>query len=145
MNQMLVHAHSGLRWVVVILMLTAIFKAFGGKKNDHLKEGDRKIFLFAMISFHTQWLIGLILYIMDIANGKIQFIMGETYYRFYAVEHITAMTLAFVLITIGHSKSKKAADAPAKYKKIAVFYSIAFIIVLASIPWPFRNLGAGWF
>lgn len=130
--------------MVLILMLTAIAKAFAGRKKTDFVEGDRKIFLFAMISFHVQYLIGLVLYFNNVAVGKIQFIMGDTYYRFYAVEHIVAMTIAFVLITIGHSKSKKAEGA-AKYKKIAVFYTIAFIIVLVSIPWPFRNLGAGWF
>ena len=142
---MLVHAHSGLRWVVLILMLTAIAKAFAGKGKSEYNEGDRKIFLFAMISFHTQWLIGLILYVHGLSIGKFHFIMDKTYDRFYAIEHIVAMTLAFVLITIGHSKSKKETEAGKKYKKVAVFYTIAFIIVLASIPWPFRNLGANWF
>jgi uncharacterized membrane protein YbhN (UPF0104 family) len=55
----LVHAHSGLRYVVLALMLAAIFKAFTSKQYT---EGTRKLNLFAMISVHIQILIGLILY-----------------------------------------------------------------------------------
>ena len=142
---MLVHAHSGFRWVVLILMLTAIAKSFGGKNKTEYKEGDRKIFLFAMIAFHIQYLGGLILYFISPKVNFIEGFMKDSVLRFYGMEHIVAMTIAFVLITIGHSKSKKAETPAAKYKKIAVFYTIAFLIVLASIPWPFRNLGGGWF
>lgn len=142
---MLAHAHSGLRWVVLILMLVAIAKAVGWKKKTEFKEGDRKIFLFAMIAFHTQFLLGFVLYFQ---SDLVQFVPGfmkNPVYRFYGMEHILGMVIAFVLITMGHSKSKKATDVIKKYKSIAVFYIIAMIIVLASIPWPFRDLGGQWF
>jgi hypothetical protein len=62
------------------------------------------------------------------------------------MEHLVGMLLAIVAITIGHSKSKKGVDAAAKFKAIKVWYVLAFILVLAFIPWPFRTeLGAGWF
>ncbi|MEL6276207.1 MAG: cytochrome B, partial [Bacteroidota bacterium] len=31
------------------------------------------------------------------------------------------------------------------WRTIGVYYLIGLIIILVSIPWPFRNLGAGWF
>ena len=45
----------------------------------------------------------------------------------------------------GTSKAKKAAIDSKKFGAIATFYLIGLIIMLASIPWPFRNLGGAWF
>ena len=60
-------------------------------------------------------------------------------YRFFGMEHFAGMLIAIALITIGYSKSKKA-DTPAdKFKKIKVFYLIGFLLILAFIPWPFRE------
>ena len=72
--------------------------------------------------------------------------MKDALYRFFTVEHSLMMTIAMVLITIGHAKSKKKENDTAKFKTIAVFYTIALVLILAAIPWPFRTaLGAGWF
>ena len=51
------HAHSGLRWVVLILLIAAIAQAFS-KKDTLLDNGNRKLAMFAMISLHIQLLIG---------------------------------------------------------------------------------------
>ena len=41
--------------------------------------------------------------------------------------------------------AKRASASAKKHRTIALYYSIALVLILASIPWPFRNLGAGWF
>lgn len=140
----LLHAHSGLRWIVLILLLVAIFNAFSKKKSGVYTEGDRKLALFTMISTHTQLLIGLVLYFLSpwVDLGDM---MKDSITRFYTMEHTLMMVIAIVLITIGHSKSKKAADGAAKFKAISVFYLIALLIILAAIPWPFRDLAGHWF
>ena len=43
----LLHAHSGLRWVVLILLLAAIFNAFSKKKSGTWGAGDKKLALFS--------------------------------------------------------------------------------------------------
>lgn len=138
----LTHAHSGLRYVVLALMVAAIVKAFTSKQYT---EGTRKLNLFAMISVHIQIVIGLILYF---SKGwyKIGEFMSNPVTRFFAVEHIFGMLVAMALVTIGHSKAKKATTDAEKFKKIKVFYTLALIIILATIPWPFREaLGGKWF
>jgi hypothetical protein len=141
--QALISAHSGLRWIALLLLVLAIFNAFTSK--DYEKK-HRLVNLFTMITFHTQLLLGLILYF---SSDKVKFVEGWmkiAQYRFYGMEHLAGMLLAIVAITIGHSKSKKGADATAKFKAIKMWYVIALILVLAFIPWPFRTeLGAGWF
>ena len=145
MYNILVAAHSGLRWIVLILMLLAVIKAWGGysaKKN--FGDGDRKIVLFSMIFYHTQWLLGLVLYFTSPRVTFVEGFMKDTITRFYAIEHIFGMTVAMILITIGYSKMKKAEDSEKKFKTVRLWYTLAIIIVLASIPWPFHIPTAGW-
>ena len=139
----LVSAHSGLRWIALILLLLAIYNAVTAKNYE---KKHRLVNMFAMISLHTQLLIGLALYF---TSAKVQFTEGwmkVALYRFYGMEHLMGMIIAIVLVTIGHSKSKKATESAAKFKAIKLWYVLALILILAFIPWPFRTaLGAGWF
>jgi hypothetical protein len=147
MNDFLVHAHSGWRWIVLLLLIVAVFKALQGmKKNNSFLPKDKKIFLFAMIAYHIQFLGGLVLYFTSIKVNFIEGWMKSSLLRFFGMEHILLMLIAFVLITIGYSKSKKAEEDKLKFKKIFVFYLISLILILIAIPWPFREaLGANWF
>ena len=140
----LVHAHSGLRWIALILLVAAVAVAIGKwQGRSGYTDGNRKLYLFTLIVVHTQLLIGLILYFI---SPKVNFsLLSEKLYRFYTVEHTAGMLIAIVLITIGYSRSKRAADAVTKQRLISIFYGIGLILILASIPWPFRIAGSGWY
>ena len=141
----LLHAHSGLRWVVLVLLLVAIFNAFSKKKNGTWTAKDKKITLFAMVFTHIQLLIGLYLYFNSPLVQFSEGFMKNPVYRFYAVEHISLMILAIAAITIGYSRSKRAAEDAKKFGAVATFYLVGLILILAAIPWPFRIETAGWF
>lgn len=132
----LVRAHSGLRYVVLALLLAAIYTAF--TKKSETNASYSKVYLWALIATHTQILIGLALYFM---SPKVDFsMMSDKVFRFFTAEHITGMLIAAVLITIGHRQAKNL-----NHAKVLMYYGIGLIIILASIPWPFRNLGGSWF
>jgi membrane protein DedA with SNARE-associated domain len=137
------HLHSGLRWIVLILLIWAIANAFSAK---HFEKKHKLINLFAMLTLHIQLVIGLIQYF---TSAKVQFSAGwmeNKLLRFYGMEHLAGMLLAIILITIGYSKAKRKVNDADKFKVIRLFYSIGLIIILLSIPWPFRAyLGGGWF
>lgn len=136
----LVHAHSGLRYVVLALLLAAIFTAYSKWQNSD--TGDSKVYLFAFISTHVQLLLGLILLVM---SPKVNFSMiSDKLYRFFSIEHGFMMLIAIVLITVGRIRSKKLVGAN-KHRTVLFFYTMGLIIILAAIPWPFRALGSGWF
>lgn len=142
----LLHAHSGLRWIVLVLIVWALIKAISGwtNKKDYQKS-DRLSALLALIFTHIQLLIGLGLYFI---SPKVSFesgVMESTLLRFYTVEHITMMIIAIALITFGFSSAKRMEASLAKHKRVAVTYGIGLLIIIASIPWPFRGLGTGWF
>ena len=145
MNDALVHGHSGLRWVALILLLVAIGRAFARKNKGLYEQSDRMINMFAMVTLHIQLVLGLILYF---TSPKVVFVEGwmkVSQARFYGLEHILMMVIAIALVTIGHGKAKRGTDPAKKHKAIAVWYTIALIIILAASPWPFRDLGGKWF
>lgn len=148
----LLHLHNLLRWVIFLLLVIAIVKSFTGmSSNRPVSSGDRKISLFLMISAHIQLLIGLYqwlagrygLFTTSLPAGTSM--MKDTFYRFYDIEHPVGMLIAIILITIGRGQYKKRSDALA-HKRAFWFYIIALIIILATVPWPFREvIGRPWF
>lgn len=140
----LVHAHSGLRWVALFLLLAAVAVAIGKwQGRGTYTDGNRKLYLFTLIAVHTQLIIGLLLFFI---SPKVNLsLLSDKLYRFYTVEHTAGMLLAIVLVTIGYSRSKRVRDAVAKHRLVGIFYGLGLLLILASIPWPFRIAGAGWY
>jgi hypothetical protein len=149
----LVHIHSILRWLVLATMIYAIIRAIRGKQLGVYEAADNQASLFAMISCDIQLLIGLVLYvagpmgIKNIQENGMKFVMSNAVSRFFAVEHLSMMLIALVLVHVGRARSKKLENDAAKHQAVFVFYTIALVLILASIPWPFREAFAGrsWF
>lgn len=143
----MVHAHSVWRWVVLILLLAAICKAFlGWRGKKEFTKGDKMLAMFAMVSFHIQFLGGLILYFISPKVAFVSGFMKISMLRFFILEHSLMMIIVMVLLTMGYSKSKRIVESDKKFKKIFVFYLISLLIILAAIPWPFRTaLLSGWY
>ena len=130
----LLHLHSGLRYIVLLLVLVAIIRAWADwLGHKAYSEGNRKLNLFAMISVHTQLLVGIVLYFVSPFVRFGSDTMKDATTRYWTVEHLTGMIIAIVLITIGHARSKRGATADAKHKSIAIFYTLALIIIAAVI------------
>ena len=145
MYNVLLILHSILRWAILILSVVAIVRSFSGMTaGKPFSAADKKTGLFLMISAHTTLLVGLYLYffgpwgfanIRSLGFGEV---MKNNVYRFYAVEHIFGMLVAIVLITIGRGVAKKNIPDLAKHKRTFWFILVALVIILATIPWPFR-------
>lgn len=140
----LLHLHNFLRWVILILLLVSIYKAYSGwKGKKEFSPGDKKIWLFTMISAHIQLLIGL----YQVGFGRYGFaklpegvqLMKDKFFRFFLVEHPVGMLVAIVLITLGHGMAKKPVSSEVKYRKAFFYFLIALIVILAVVPWPFRD------
>lgn len=147
MYNALVHAHSGLRWVALGLLLFAIYNAAKKQTSGRYEKKDKMINLFAMVFLHIQLLIGLGLFFMNDVS-KVSFSEGwmkVPMFRFFGLEHILGMLLAIIIVTIGRKKAEKLTSSRDKHRKIMIFYTIGLILILASIPWPFREaLGGKW-
>ena len=135
--------HNILRWAVLIFGLLTVLNALTGFfKKRPFTESDNKSNLFFMISCDVQLLLGLILYftngwfnrLKDLGNN-----MKDPYTRFFTMEHLSMMLLAWILVHVGRVAVKKAGTDAAKHNKMLLFFGFAFILILASIPWPFRQ------
>ena len=139
----LLHTHSVLRWIALILLVVALINALISKgKGTYLKK-DKMINLFAMVMLHTQLLIGFVLYFI---SPKVSFSEGwmkNPSFRFHGMEHILVMLIAIVLVTIGRKKAENASVVSQKHTKIMVWYTIGLVLIIASIPWPFRQALGG--
>lgn len=126
--------HSGFRYVVFLLVLVAIILSLmGWLGKKPYTEVNRRVNLFALISAHTQLLIGIVLYFI---SPMVQFnseTMKNDTTRYFTVEHWLGMIIAIALITVGHSKAKRIELSVSKHKTIAIFYIIAFLIIIATI------------
>ena len=129
--EILKSAHSGWRYLVIILLLVAFINAlmgYAGKKP--YTEGNRKLNVLALISSHIQLLLGLALYFMYPWYKADTTVAIQRYFK---MEHIALMIIAIVLITIGNSKSKKVEGAAAKHRTIFVWFGFALLLITVSI------------
>lgn len=147
----LIHAHSGLRYIVLLLLIIAVVNAAVKYKSSTYSKGDKMIDLFAMVFLHIQLVIGFILYFWNMSADRfVQF--STTIFqpinhtlRYFTIDHPFGMIIAIAIVTIGRAKAKKIADPAKKHRKIFWWYFIGLIIILASIPWPFYGVGTHWF
>jgi hypothetical protein len=144
----LLHLHSVLRWVILILLLVALVRSFADR-NKAFSAGHRKTALFTMIAADIMFLIGIYQWIAgpwglkSIQDNGMSNVMKNASLRFFAVEHFLGMLIAISLIHIGYDYTKKNVPDETKHKRILLFFGLALLIILISIPWPFRTVGAG--
>jgi hypothetical protein len=135
--------HSLLRWVILILLVVNIIRHFSALSKPFTTM-DKKLGLWLMICAHITLLIGLYQYFAGdfgfsiLETNDFGKIMKNDAQRFWAIEHIFGMIVAIILITIGKGVARKNISDNAKHKRSAWFFLIAFLIIMATIPWPWR-------
>ena len=143
--------HSVLRWVILLLLLAAIFSSYGGMRSGRIYAArDRKLGLFLMICAHTTLLLGLVLWFFGMGLSFVRengmgVVMKNAVMRYWVMEHFVGMLIAIVLITIGRGVAKKSIPDASKFKRSFWLFLLALVIILATIPWPFRaGVGRPW-
>lgn len=147
----LLHLHNLLRWIILILLVVNIVRHFTAANNPFTAT-DKKLGLFLMIAAHTTLLLGIYQWFagswgfQNIQSLGMAVVMKDSVYRFWAVEHMTGTLIGIVLITLGKGVAKKNIIDAQKHKRSAVFYLLALVIILAVVPWPFREaIARPWF
>lgn len=153
LNDVLVHVHSVGRWVVLLLLIFAILNSLIAGRRPFIRT-DARLGLLLMIFADLMLLIGI--YLWYAGNwgfkqietmGGFSEVMKNPTARFFVMEHTLGMLIAIILIHIGKGQAKKQISDKAKHKRTMIFYLLALIIILVSVPWPFREIGAarGWY
>lgn len=132
----LLHTHSGLRYLILALLLFTIFKSFIGwfQKSNYGKFDD-KLALFSMIFIHIQLIAGIAMYIVSpkVQLADMASTMKNSLLRYYTVEHLLMMLIVIALVTVGRIVSKKKALDVQKHKTIAIYYGISFVLILVTV------------
>ena len=148
----LMHTHSAGRWIVLILLVFAILNSLIAGNRPYIRT-DNRLGLLLTIAADLMLVIGIVLWFMgnygykQIQSLGMAEVMKNPTTRFYVVEHLAGMLIAIILIHIGKAQGRKAISDRAKHRRTMIFYLLALLIILASIPWPFREIGInrGWY
>ena len=148
--RILLGIHSWNRWIILVLgliLLVTAWKKWIERSDDATQT--KKLSIWFIISVDVQLLLGIVLFFVSpvIATflQNIGASMGESAIRFWAVEHTTMMLIATVIAHVARVKVKKAADPAASNKLGAIWFSIAYVLILLTIPWPFMPWGRALF
>ena len=142
----LLHLHSIGRWILLLLLLVAIFNSLVAGQRPWIRT-DARTGSILTITADIMLLVGLAIWYWGPRGYKLidalgmNAVMKDSYNRFFAIEHITGMLIAIILIHIGKAQARKKISDRAKHRRTVIFYLIALIIILAMIPWPFRHIG----
>lgn len=139
--------HSLLRWLMIIFLVINIIRV-NVEADEEFDAVDKKWSLRLLIISHINLVIGLLQYFFG--DNGLQRVFRENYtmknvmktpeLRFWIIEHPTTMILAVVLITISHLTSKKTGTPLRKHRIMSILYILALLVIVAGVPWPFRNL-----
>jgi len=132
--------HSWIRWIALVAGVGATLAAVRNEVAGEKSLADRWG-LVLVTTLDLQLLLGLTLYFAlspFTADAMRDFgaAMKNSQLRFWAVEHLTAMMIAVVLVHVGRVLGRKAATPAAKRTRLLVCYGLATVLMMAAIPWP---------
>ena len=135
--------HNLIRWAVIIFALWTLFSAISGvtSKRSYTSSDNRAGFLFTL-SCDIQLVLGLVLYFANSWFDRLKHLgdnMKDANSRFFTMEHALLMIIAWILVHVGRVSVKRAITPAAKHKRSLLFFGLAILIILAAVPWPFRE------
>lgn len=134
--------HSVLRWVVIVLGVLAVARAWSGRSSGRpWTAADAAPGRFYTVALDVQLLVGLLLYfvfshILSIASADWGRAMGNAAIRYWVVEHLASMVAAIALAHVGTVCVRKAATDAARFTQATTFYGLSLLLILIASPWP---------
>jgi len=131
--------HSYNRYLLLAALVFVLYRSISGWMGKKPYQKADNAAGAALTGFsHLQLLLGLILYAglspyTQSAFANMGAAMKDPMLRYFAVEHIAAMLIAWVMIQMGRSLSKKATDDNSKHRKTAIYTIIATVIIVATL------------
>lgn len=137
--------HNAMRWVVMVLLLVSIYRAFRGYRlKSVFSAGDNALRHWTATTVQLQMLIGFVLYFnspfvssfwhgentQDVGQGEV----------FFAIVHLSLMFVAVTVLSVGSALTKRRPTAKQKYATMLLWFCASLLIILIAIPWPFSPL-----
>ena len=144
--QIILGVHNLMRWVVVILAILALVRAYlGWFGNRAWTMSDRRVGVFYTAALDVQLLLGLILYfllspITAAAFKNLGAAMSDPAVRFFFLEHALYMILAVIFGHLGSAFSRRATSDVAKHRTAAIWFTLSALAIVIGMPWSRRIL-----
>jgi cytochrome c biogenesis factor len=141
----LLATHNALRWAFLFFLVISLIQSYSGWfGNKSYTKSANTFKTLTVTTVHLQLLLGLVLYFVSpIVAGFLENVgagMKEKDLRFFGMEHFIMMLIAVVAITVGSAKSKRQSNDTAKYKTVAIWFTIALVLVLLAAPSEFSPM-----
>lgn len=145
MYQTLTFLHSLFRWLVLLSLIYAIFRAYKGYFFEkEFSKTDHSIRHWTATIAHIQLILGITLYsqspIIKYFWNHFNTAKESFDLLFFGLIHIFLMVFSIILITIGSALSKRKPTDKEKFKTMLIWFIISLIIIFIAIPWPFSPL-----
>lgn len=128
--------HSIWAYLVLALLLVAVINSIAGfVSKREFKKSDRMMGLLGLVATHLQLVFGLLLYLNSPMGLEALGEMKNAELRLTSLEHPLINIIGIILITVGWSRHKKAADSQEKFRSIWLMYGIGLVLLLSRIPY----------
>lgn len=145
MYQVLLVSHNYFRWIVLAALLFSLYRAYRGwLGNKAFSAFDNSVRHITATICLIQLVLGIALYVVSPLIRYFWSNYSEAVHerdiRYFGMEHSTTMLVSILLITIGSVIAKRKRTDSDKFKAIAIWYTIGFLLIVASVPWPFSPM-----
>ena len=133
--------HSIVRWLVVLVGLWAVMRAwFGLFVRRNWNSWDRMSGQFFITALDFQLLLGVLLFFLSSeARSAVQDIsisaplasLGLSIFR-----HVGFTLLAALIAHLGSRSTRKAATTRTRFARVALLFTLALVLLYIAIPWP---------
>ena len=145
MYSLLLHAHSIVRWLVLVGLIVPLIGSYTALLRPRsFSRFDSLGIRWGTTAAHTQPLVGITLYML---SPFVQLFWSEPAVSvanrqllFFSIIHFVGMITSVVLMTVGSSLARRAGSDSEKFRRIAIYWTIAVVLILLLIPWPFSPL-----
>jgi hypothetical protein len=133
--------HNLNRWLIVGTAIWTLIVAYRGWLSGAVWTAhSQRPGLFFTSALNVQLLLGLLIYALG-PFGRLAFtsfssMLDNGVLRFFTLEHPVQMVIAVLVAQAGYSLAKRAGPDRAKFRRAALYYSVAVFLIALAIPWP---------
>lgn len=145
MYQILLIVHTYFRWLVLMALVFAIYRAargYWGRKP--FGKTDNALRHWTATLGHIQLVLGVLLLIKSPFTEKLfsdfASVRQDPEGFFFGVIHASLMVVAIVLLTLGSAMAKRKPTDASKYKTMLLWFSLTLLVIFIAVPWPFSPL-----
>ena len=143
----LLFLHSLIRWFLLAGLVATVVRGYQGWGYGRIfTTADKRLVKVTTRLAEIQFVIGVALYAVSPLVRYFLHHFSEAVHqrdlRFFGMEHITMMVISVGLISVGAARVRKKEHSRDKFKAMAIWFSVALLLIFVSIPWAFSPFTA---